>query len=269
MTTLPPKTKKKLGLAIDLDICVGCHACVTSCKEWNSSALTSTPLSDFDPYGQTPYGTFLNRVHAFEIVSDQGHQQVYFPRSCLHCEEPDCVSVCPTGASYKREEDGIVLVNPDHCIGCKLCSWACPYGAREYDEADGVMKKCTLCVDRLYNENIDEQERKPACVLACPTGARHFGDFGDEKSEISTLSKDRGGFGLLEEFGYKPVNQYLPPRAKRDQTNASKTHHNTEVTDFKSSLKKDDLQANQGHKKSHIENFFRWVDRTLSDEKSI
>ena len=79
---------------------------------------------------------------------------VHFPRSCLHCETPACVTVCPTGASYKRAEDGIVLVNPDTCIGCKLCSWACPYGAREYDYDHGVMKKCTLCIDRIYNENL-------------------------------------------------------------------------------------------------------------------
>ena len=62
---------------------------------------------------------------------------VHFPKSCLHCADAPCVTVCPTGASYKREEDGIVLVNADICIGCKLCSWACPYGAREYDEDAG------------------------------------------------------------------------------------------------------------------------------------
>ena len=74
--------------------------------------------------------------------------------ACI-AKTPACVTVCPTGASYKRAEDGIVLVNPDTCIGCKLCSWACPYGAREYDYAEGVMKKCTLCVDRIYNENLE------------------------------------------------------------------------------------------------------------------
>ena len=78
------------------------------------------------------------------------------------------MTVCPTGASYKRAEDGIVLVNADTCIGCKLCSWACPYGAREFDEDDGVMKKCTLCVDKIYNENLPEADRVPACVSTCP-----------------------------------------------------------------------------------------------------
>src|SRR5262249_45187833 len=82
----------------------------------------------------------------------------------------------PTGASYKRAEDGIVLVNEDICIGCKLCSWACPYGAREFDEDAGVMKKCTLCIDRIYNENLAEEDRLPACVMVCPVSARHFGD---------------------------------------------------------------------------------------------
>ena len=100
---------------------------------------------------------------------------------------PACVTVCPTGASYKRASDGIVLVNPDTCIGCKLCSWACPYGAREYDYDDGVMKKCTLCVDRIYNETFAPEDRVPACVRACPTGARHFGDLGDPDSAVSQL----------------------------------------------------------------------------------
>ena len=151
MTALPATTAKKLGLVIDLDTCVGCQACATSCKEWNTGGY-SAPLTDQDPYGADPHGAWLNRVHGFEVGEGATSQTVHFPRSCLHCEEPACVTVCPTGASYKRAEDGIVLVNPDTCIGCKLCSWACPYGAREYDYDDGVMKKCTLCVDRIYNE---------------------------------------------------------------------------------------------------------------------
>ncbi len=79
---------------------------------------------------------------------------MHFPRSCLHCAEPACVTVCPTGASYKREEDGIVLVDADLCIGCGLCAWACPYGARELDPVEHVMRKCTLCVDRIDNERL-------------------------------------------------------------------------------------------------------------------
>ena len=178
MTALPSSTGQKLGLVIDLDTCVGCQACATSCKEWNTGGY-SAPLTDADPYGADPDGAWLNRVHSYDVGEGATSRTVHFPRSCLHCEEPACVTVCPTGASYKRASDGIVLVNPDTCIGCKLCSWACPYGAREYDYADGIMKKCTLCVDRIYNEHLPPEDRVPACVRACPTGARHFGDLGD------------------------------------------------------------------------------------------
>jgi Fe-S-cluster-containing dehydrogenase component len=146
MTSLPDTSspgQKKLGLVIDLDICVGCHACATSCKEWNAQGY-SAPLSDRNPYDADPLGTWLNRVHSYEALGEAGVETdthiVHFPRSCLHCEDAACVTVCPTGASYKRAEDGIVLVNPDTCIGCKLCSWACPYGAREYDYDHGVRR---------------------------------------------------------------------------------------------------------------------------------
>ncbi|MEX2312359.1 MAG: 4Fe-4S dicluster domain-containing protein, partial [Rhodospirillales bacterium] len=142
---------------------------------------------------------------------------VHFPKSCLHCEDAACVTVCPTGASFKREEDGIVLVNEDKCIGCKLCSWACPYGAREYDADEGVMKKCTLCIDRIYNENMDEVDRVPACVSTCPASARHFGDFADANSKVSRLVVERLGYDLMPEMGYKPTNKYLPPRSRRNK----------------------------------------------------
>lgn len=212
MTALPGATEKRLGLVIDLDTCVGCQACVTACKGWNDQG---SGLSDQDAYGANPSGTFLNRVHSYQVtVPDAPPQVVSFPRSCLHCADAPCVTVCPTGASYKRAEDGIVLVNEDACIGCGLCAWACPYGAREMDAAQGVMKKCTLCVDRIYNDTLREEDREPACVRACPTNARHFGDFADPESAVSKLVADRGGYDLMPEMGTKPTNKYLPPRKK-------------------------------------------------------
>jgi Fe-S-cluster-containing dehydrogenase component len=213
MTSLPEtQPATKLGLVIDLDICVGCHACAVNCKEWNAGGH-STPLTDDDPYGADPTGVWFNRIHSFEMLNETGdNRTVHFPKSCLHCEDAPCVTVCPTGASYKREEDGIVLVNADTCIGCKLCSWACPYGAREYDRDQGVMKKCTLCVDKIYNENLDEESRVPACVSTCPAGARHFGDLGDPDSDVSRLVAARGGYDLMPEQACKPTNKYLPPR---------------------------------------------------------
>ena len=212
MTALPHSTAKKLGLVIDLDTCVGCQACVTACKGWNDAGIG---LSDQDPYGADPSGTFLNRVHSYQVtVPDAPAQVVTFPRSCLPCDDAPCVTVCPTGASYKRAEDGIVLVNEDACIGCGLCAWACPYGAREMDAAQGVMKKCTLCVDRIYNETLPEEAREPACVRTCPTKARHFGDLADPDSKVSQLVAARGGYDLMPDMGTKPTNKYLPPRAK-------------------------------------------------------
>ena len=214
MTSLPEPSAIKLGLVIDLDICVGCQACVVNCKEWNTSGY-GAPLSDESAYGAQPSGSWLNRVHAFEAGVGEDAKTVHFPKSCLHCEDAPCVTACPTGASFKRAEDGIVLVNEDWCIGCGLCAWSCPYGAREMDPAEGVMKKCTLCVDRIYNENLPEEDRVPACVRTCPTSARHFGDFGDPNSDVSIMVAERGGFDLLPEQGTKPVNKYLPPRPRR------------------------------------------------------
>lgn len=201
----------QLALVIDLNVCVGCHACVTSCKQWNTSGPAGA-LTDFNPYSADPTGTFFNRVQTFEIGTYPNTETVHFPKSCLHCEDPPCVPVCPTGASYKRKEDGIVLVDYDKCIGCKYCTWACPYGVREFDEQRKVMTKCTLCVDRIYNEKLPEKERKPSCVISCPAGARMFGDVHDPESQVSVAIRERAGYALMPEHSTKPSNHYLPRR---------------------------------------------------------
>jgi sulfite dehydrogenase (quinone) subunit SoeB len=212
---------KQLALVIDLNVCVGCHACVTSCKEWNTSG-TAGPLVDEHAYGANPTGTFFNRVQTYEAGIFPGTDTIHFPKSCLHCEDPPCVPVCPTGASYKRKADGIVLVDYDKCIGCKYCAWACPYGARELDEERQVMTKCTLCVDRVHDQQLAPEDRKPACVKACPTGARLFGDVKDPDSDVSKAIRERGGYPLMPEWDTKPANQYLPrrktPAASGDET---------------------------------------------------
>ncbi len=265
MTTLPPPAAKKLGLVIDLDTCVGCHACAVACKEWNDGGDFG-PLPDSDPYGADPVGVWFNRVHTYEVTGDGRREAedaafsppasrptppawtIHFPRSCLHCETPACVTVCPTGASYKRAEDGIVLVDEDKCIGCQLCAWACPYGAREFSMERGTMQKCTLCIDRIYNETLDPADRQPACVAACPTRARHFGDLGDPDSAISQLVAERGGYALMPEFDYKPVNRYLPPRPRRDGgDDAPKPPARSETFD-----------------REQLPGVLRWLDRALS-----
>ena len=202
---------KQMALVIDLNKCVGCQACAVNCKAWNNAGEFG-PLPDSDPYGENPDGVWFNRVQTYEVGSYPDTEITYLPKSCMHCEDAPCVQVCPTAASYKREEDGIVLVNYDACIGCKYCSWACPYGCREYDFTAGLMKKCTLCVDRIYDMNLPEEERKPACVLSCPTQARSFGDIKDPDSKVSKKIKDNHGYKLMPKSGAEASNHYLPKK---------------------------------------------------------
>ena len=222
----------QLALVIDLNVCVGCHACVTSCKQWNTSGAAGS-MSDDNPYAAEPTGTFFNRVQTFEVGEFPHTETVHFPKSCLHCEDAPCVPVCPTGASHKREEDGIVLVDYDKCIGCGYCSWACPYGARELDAHEKVMKKCTLCVDRIYDESLPEAERQPACVLSCPTSARLYGDVHDPNSEVSVAIREQGGYALMPEWGTQPANHYLPRRKTK------KHYHEDELVRVDNPLKKE------------------------------
>ena len=225
----------QLALVIDLNVCVGCHACVTSCKQWNTSGWAG-PMPDQRPYDADPSGVFFNRVQTYEIGDFPNTETLHFPKSCLHCEEPPCVPVCPTGASYKRPQDGVVLVDYDKCIGCKYCAWACPYGAREFDQHNRVMKKCTLCIDRVTDQNLPEAERKPACVLACPTSARIFGDIHDPDSEASVAIREQGGYQLQPEWGTKPANHYLPRRKTRVHI------HEDELVRADNPLKKEEIQ---------------------------
>ena len=119
--------------------------------------------------------------------------------------------VCPTGASYKRKEDGIVLVDYDKCIGCKYCAWACPYGMRELDEERQVMTKCTLCVDRIYDESIptDAAQARPASMPArpmrvCSATSRI------RSRRCRSRSASAAAIALMPEWETQPANQYLP-----------------------------------------------------------
>jgi len=114
------------------------------------------------------------------------------------------------------------------------------------DPAEGVMKKCTLCVDRIYNETLDEDDQIPACVRTCPTSARHFGDLGDPNSDVSKLVAERGGFDLMPEQNTKPVNKYLPPRPRR------KTPEDDAPVDLVALAKTDEPSG-----------FWSWLDQTL------
>ncbi len=268
MTSLPPPATRKLGLVIDLDTCVGCHACAVACKQWNDGGWAG-PLPDVDVQGAEPDGVWFNRVHSYSVERSHDDRDrsdscgsgqagatapmtVHFPRSCLHCDTPACVTVCPTGASHKRADDGIVLVDEAKCIGCQLCAWACPYGAREMGPVRNTMQKCTLCVDRIYDERLPAREREPACVQACPTRARHFGDLGDPDSAVSRLVEERGGYALAPELGYAPVNRYLPPRPRRDGAKGQ------------AAAAESDADARDDYDVAKLPPILRWLDRALT-----
>lgn len=197
----------KLGMVIDLKRCIGCYACVVTCKAENG----------------TPRGVFWNRVLEKEEGKYPTAKRTMLPVLCNHCQDAPCVDVCPTGASTRRE-DGIVTVDYDKCIGCRYCLIACPYQNRTfidkirgyfensltpYEEVsyekhqEGVVEKCTFCADRV------DKGLKPACVQTCPTSCRIFGDFDDPNSEVSHLLRVRVSFQLLPEAGTKPAVYYL------------------------------------------------------------
>ncbi len=207
---------KRYGIVVDLKRCIGCNTCVVACKLENNVPLGLGWLRMLTHGGlgkETPKGTYPHLSMEFIPVSCQ--------HCCQHCEEPPCVKVCPTGASYKRE-DGVVLIDWDKCIGCRYCMVACPYGARVFSKdvpqqappfpvgssdaeshQRGVVEKCTLCFHRV------DKGLEPACVECCPARARHFGDLNDPDSEVSKLVRSRASFRLLEELGTEPAMYFL------------------------------------------------------------
>lgn len=165
---------KQLGFYVNLANCTGCKACEIACKDRKD----------------LPVGVRWRRVYEYgggEWLQD-GDQMVpsgvfhYFvSTACMHCEEPICMEVCPASAISKRD-DGIVVINPDLCIGCRYCSWACPYGAPQFNEETKVMTKCDFCVE------LQAQGQNPACVDACPYRALEFGDIEELKAKHGTLN---------------------------------------------------------------------------------
>lgn len=140
---------RQIGFFVDTTRCVNCKTCEIACKDFNDSAV----------------GQRLRRVRTTEIGTFPDVVACNISMSCNHCEDPACVRQCPAGAYTKRASDGIVLHDPERCIGCRYCTMVCPYGAPQYDRREGRVRKCDFCIDEL------ESGRSPVCVASCPLRA--------------------------------------------------------------------------------------------------
>lgn len=201
----------RMGMVFDLKACIGCNACVIGCKQENS----------------LPDGVFFTKTLSEEYGVYPNNKRVYIPTICNHCEEPPCEKVCPSGATYIRE-DGIVMVEDAKCIGCSSCAVACPYDQRTMMEKEtmrdglfgtgeltpfeqqgysrftpGTVTKCDFCSQRV-DAGLD-----PACVVTCPTNARIFGDLDDPNSAASKMIVERKGRPPLPDKNTKPKVFYV------------------------------------------------------------
>lgn len=210
--------KKRYGMVVDVNRCVDCHTCTISCKHANDTMPGVQWRSVLD----VEKGEYPDVERFFLVVG------------CQHCNEPPCVPVCPSGATFQRD-DGLVAMNYDLCIGCGYCAVACPYQARtlahelryyygkatvqethaEHPERIGVAQKCTFCIDR-----VDEAEQRgltpgvdlevtPVCSASCIAKAIRFGDFADPSSEVSQLVAERASFQINDFLGTDPQIKYL------------------------------------------------------------
>jgi Fe-S-cluster-containing dehydrogenase component len=205
------------AMVIDVAKCIGCGHCMNAC-----SARNDVP----------PNMTWCRMVEAGEV----GDKMTYMPVPCMHCRDAPCVHVCPVGATYQRA-DGVVMMDYDRCIGCRYCEVACPYDARSFNWEEfsganpavpawgqpevkrrprGVVEKCTFCherIDRGLEQGLTpgvDQAATPACVVACPMGARMFGDLNDPESPVSKALKNHMPVRLRENLGTEPRVYYLP-----------------------------------------------------------
>ncbi|MEE9594809.1 MAG: 4Fe-4S dicluster domain-containing protein [Candidatus Hydrothermarchaeales archaeon] len=221
------------AMVIDLSKCVACQACSVACMTENNVPISS---QDNEAKGRS--------IRWLEMLVN-AHEEEYpdpkirlMPRPCFQCWNPPCVRVCPVRATYK-DQQGLVGQIYARCIGCRMCTVACPYAVRYFnwkkaewpDEMEpmlspnvairpkGVVERCTFCHHRLQaareQARIEGRELKPegdyvpACVQSCPSNAMYFGDLNDPSTAVHKLSKSRRAFVVFEELGTQPGVIYL------------------------------------------------------------
>jgi Fe-S-cluster-containing dehydrogenase component len=213
---------KKFVMVFDLAKCDGCKKCTDAC--------------------QAMHYTESDRewIKVFKMQDASSTAPFYFPKPCFHCDNPPCTKVCPVGATFKRQ-DGIVLIDNERCIGCRMCMAACPYSTRFFNWSHpdptqtaaigdvryspeqsvprrmGTVEKCDFCPDMI------RQGKMPACVTGCPMNVIYFGDQNEDAVtnssgvtvKLSKLLEDNAGYRHLEELGTEPRVYYLPPKNRK------------------------------------------------------
>ncbi len=178
--------KPHYSMLIRQDNCIDCERCVAACAKTNV----------VPEYGY--------RTRILEQIDKEAVERTteFIPILCNQCNNPACTRACPTGATYKNKENGIVMVDQGKCIGCKTCMSACPFNARYYDEEKGAVDKCNFC----YDTRLSKGETLTACAAACPAKVRVFGDLSDPQSEVykGVHNVEKAVWVLRPETGVKP-----------------------------------------------------------------
>ncbi len=220
----PPIPGVVYGYALNISKCKGTRRCVEACVKENNQTR-SNPI-EYIRVLELEAGTMdlSQSDHYYDAEAVPRAGKSYLPIQCMQCDNPPCVKACPVGATW-MERDGITVIDYDWCIGCRYCMTACPYWARHFNWSEpeipaeqvnpvthylgnrprekGVTEKCTFCIQRT------RKGRLPACLEACPTGARVFGNLLDPKSEIRYVLENKPVFRLKEDLGTEPKFWYF------------------------------------------------------------